>query len=59
MRKKIELKEANRKEVKPLEEVKEIPRPATLQRMQFSILYEIVETGSVHRTAGILNVKVS
>ena len=43
----------------PLEEVKEIPRPATLQRMQFSILYEIVETGSVHRTAGILNVKVS
>jgi len=35
------------------------PRPATLQRMKFAILYKIVETGSIHRTAGILNVKVS
>ncbi|MEM2974660.1 MAG: hypothetical protein QW112_03505 [Candidatus Micrarchaeia archaeon] len=40
-------------------EWREAPRPATLQRMKFSMSYEITETGSVHRTAGILNVKVS
>jgi len=35
------------------------PIPGSLQRMKFSMLYKITETGSVHRTAGILNVKVS
>jgi len=38
---------------------KQVPRPATLQRMKFSMVYRIPSTGSVHRTAGILNVKVS
>jgi hypothetical protein len=37
---------------------KEIPRPATLQRMKFAMAYNI-PTGSTYRTAGILNIKVS
>jgi len=37
---------------------KEIPRPATLQRMKFAMAYKI-PTGSTYRTAGILNIKVS
>ena len=40
---------------------KEIPKPATLQRMQFAMSYKITQsqTGAIYRTAGILNVKVS
>ena len=35
------------------------PKPATLQRMKLSILYKINETQTSHRTAGMINVKVS
>jgi hypothetical protein len=35
------------------------PRPGSMQRMRFSMIYKITETGTLHRTAGILNVKVS
>ena len=38
---------------------KEIPRPATLQRMKFAMSYKITQTGSIYRTAGLLNIKVS
>ena len=38
---------------------KQTPKPASLQRMKFSMMYNITETNSLHRTAGILNVKVS
>ena len=33
--------------------------PGSLQRMRFSMIYKITETGTFHRTAGVLNVKVS
>jgi hypothetical protein len=35
------------------------PIPGSLQRMKFSMVYKITDTGTLHRTAGILNVKVS
>jgi len=38
---------------------KEEPKPSTLQRMKFSMSYKITETDSVHRTAGIMNIRVS
>jgi hypothetical protein len=38
---------------------KDPPRPGSLQRMKFSMVYKITDTRTDHRTAGILNVKVS